>query len=51
MSKTIIKVVRILVGIVLIALAVVLIYNKVEQNSINEQKRIESQMKATRMKK
>jgi hypothetical protein len=47
MTKMIIKI----VSIVLIVLAVILIYKKMEQNYINEQKKVELQMKATRMKK
>ena len=46
MIKTIVKV----VSIILIILAVVLYYKKTEQNYIEEQKRIEMQMKATRTK-
>ena len=47
MTKMIVKV----VSIILIILAVILIYNKKEQDYIKEQQRIELQMKASRMKK
>jgi hypothetical protein len=39
------------VSIILIIIAVLLIYNKTEQNYIKEQERLELQMKAARMKK
>ncbi|MFC1813704.1 hypothetical protein ACFL03_13550 [Thermodesulfobacteriota bacterium] len=47
MTKIIVKA----ASIILIILAVILIYKKAEQNYIKEQKSIELQMKATRMKK
>ena len=46
MAKTVVKV----VSVILIILAVILFYKKTEQNYIEEQKRIEMQMKATRTK-
>jgi hypothetical protein len=46
MTKMVVKV----VSIILIILAVIVFYKKMEQNYIEEQKRIELQMKATRTK-
>jgi len=49
--KNMIKIIVKAVSIILIIIAVILIYNKTEQNYIKEQEKLELQMKATRMKK